>query len=141
MVLKVEIPESGAQVEGKPDEKAPKAKKAAVVVPVPTSIDLDALLQKIGEAKPSAGGTGRAPSVIASQIADVVRKLLEKAKALGVERLPLGTSVKAVAVNSFGVEAGKKSQYFYTLGQSVLKILGDEVETQKEGRTLFLVCK
>ncbi len=104
------------------------------------AIDLDALLRKIQETKPSTGGTGRAPSQLASKVAEAVKELAEKAGAAGLEKLPLGTTVKTIAV-AMGVDVDKKSQYFYTLGQSVLKILGESFETEKDGRTLYLICK
>ena len=140
MAIDVQIPQSGAAPAGEAPA-ATKGKKATVPQQTLSSqpLDLDALLKRIQETKPETG-KGRAPGAATTQISENVLALLKKAKEGGIERLQLGATVKAVAV-ALGVDAGKKSQYFYTLSQSVLKILGDKVELVKEGRNVLVSVK
>jgi hypothetical protein len=137
MALNIEIPEV-KQTAGV--EAAPKKKTAPSLdlTSAPT-LDLDALLTRIKEAKPEAAVKGRAPSAAAAKIGEALMQLCEKAAAAGIPRLPFGGTVKAIAV-ALGVDATKKSQYFYTLSQSVLRALGDKITTQKDGRNVFVVC-
>jgi hypothetical protein len=114
------------------------AKKAVAPITVP-SIDLDALLKKVKETKPESAGKGRAPSQLATQVGEVILQLVERATANNIASIPLGPVVREVAIQC-GVEPNKKSQYFYTLSQSIMKVLGERIKIYKEGRSSFVIC-
>lgn len=71
-------------------------------------------------------------------MAEGIKNLVEKATMAGVDRLPWSTVVRQTAI-ALGV-VDKKSQYYYTLGQSVLKVLESTLRIYKEGRKTFIIC-
>lgn len=119
-----------------PSAAAPAAVTPAVPIAMP-ELDLDALLSKIQETKPVAVGT-RKSSALVTNTAEGIKNLVEKATVAGVDRLPWSTVIRQTAI-ALGV-VDKKSQYYYTLGQSVLKVLENTIKTYKEGRKTFIVC-
>jgi hypothetical protein len=141
MALDINIP----GIEGQNPDAAAAAPKAAPKkapqfdISSAPNVDLDALLAKIQQVKPESAGKGRSPSALAGKLAESVLGLVEKATAAKIAKLPLGPTVKHIAV-ALGVDAGKKSQYFYTLSQSVIKAIEGKVVIEKEGRSVFLIC-
>jgi len=106
----------------------------AVAVP---ELDLDSLLSKIQEVKPTVSGT-RKSSVLVVNTSEGIKSLVEKATTAGIDRLPWSTVIRQTAI-ALGI-VDKKSQYYYTLGQSVLKVLGNSIRIYKEGRKTFIAC-
>jgi len=110
---------------------------AAAPVAVPT-LDLDALLSKIQETKPTTAGNTRKATALVTSIAEGIKSLVEKATTAEIDRLPFSTVIRQTAI-ALGV-VDKKSQYYYTLGQSVLKLLEGTLKIYKEGRKTFIAC-